>query len=82
MNFRDLYITTKDISRTAICDLPFSLEVVCTRVAGWQLWNYHHKYGQHYIVAGEFEKEGLILDINVEVIVDSLWKNHAAESKR
>lgn len=33
----DLHITTARIPRTSIFNLPFRVEVSCTRVGGWQV---------------------------------------------
>ena len=36
-SYHDLHITTSFIQRTSIFNLPFSLEVTCSRVAGCRL---------------------------------------------
>ena len=33
----DLHITTAQIPRTSIFNLPYGLQVTCNRVAGWEL---------------------------------------------
>jgi hypothetical protein len=66
-SYQDLYVTTKNIPRTRIFDLPYGYEVTCNRVGGWCLWL---KGTQ---IAGEYGT-GLRLDVNGHVIVDSLSK--------
>lgn len=66
--YHDLYITTAEIPRTSIFDLPYGWEVSCTRVAGWTLWH----TGQQDQIAGEYGERGLRLDVAGVVIVDSL----------
>jgi hypothetical protein len=66
--YHDLHITTADRQRTSIFDLPYGLEVTCTRIAGWQLW----KNSGRTLVAGEFHEHGLRLDVAGHVICDSL----------
>lgn len=65
MNYYDLFVTTGNIPRTSIANLPFGYEVTCNRVGGWCLWV------NNQLVAGEFGK-GLKLDVNGVVICDSL----------
>lgn len=38
-SYHDLHITTRDIPRTSIFNLPYGLEVTCNRVSGWRLWD-------------------------------------------
>lgn len=71
-SYHDLHITTDDIPRTSIFNLPFGLEVSCTRVAGWQLWNMWGGHANAKLLAGEYDSKGLRLDIDGRVIVDSL----------
>lgn len=65
-SYHDLHITTAQIPRTSIFNLPFGLEVSCNRVGGWSLW-----HGQEQL-AGEFSDKGLLLDLSGVVICDSL----------
>jgi hypothetical protein len=69
-SYHDLHVTTKDIKRVSIFDMPYGYEVTCTRVGGWQLW---FKWGDAAArrVAGEYD-EGLRLDVDGHVICDSL----------
>lgn len=64
-SYHDVYVTTKDIKRTSIFNLPFSIELTCTRVGGWRLWD------GEAVLAGEYDK-GLRVDVAGHVIVDSL----------
>jgi hypothetical protein len=80
-SYHDLHITTPSIPRTSIFNLPYGLEVTCTRVGGWCLWQ--HRDGRPPVtfthppepvkVAGEYEgaKKWLVLDVAGHVIVDS-----------
>ena len=67
-SYHDVYITTKDIPRTSIFDLPYGLELSCNRVGGWSLWDHGIAVGSEY----EAHDKGLIVDIAGHVIVDSL----------
>ena len=81
-SYHDLHITTEQIERTSIFNLPYGLEVNCTRVSGWQLWD--HNQTPDFVpgsavqpkgpklIAGEYDKPGLRLDVAGHVIVDSL----------
>lgn len=64
-SYHDLHITTADIPRTSIFNLPYGYEVSCNRVGGWTLWLKDQK------VAGEYDA-GLRLDVAGRVICDSL----------
>lgn len=65
-SYHDLHITTAFIPRTSIFNLPFNLMVTCTRLGGWELWE------SQVLLAGEYSQNGLILDVDGNVIVDSL----------
>jgi hypothetical protein len=64
-SYHDLYVTTSEIERIRIFDLPYGYEVTCNRVAGWTLWFKDKE------VAGEYG-EGLLLDVAGHVICNSL----------
>ena len=64
-SYHDLHITTADIPRTSIFNLPYGYEVSCTRVSGWRLWR------ETALVAGEYD-QGLRLDVGGHVICDNL----------
>lgn len=65
-SYHELHITTRDLERTSIFNLPYGLEVSCNRVGGWSLWDRDQK------IAGEYDSNGLRLDVNGVVICDSL----------
>lgn len=66
VSYHDLHITTAQIPRTSIFDLPYGLEVMCNRVGGWCLCSGNR------VLAGEFHEHGLRLDVAGHVICDSL----------
>lgn len=71
-SYHDLFIQTPDIERTSIFDLPYNVEVHCTRVTGWQVWETSGGLQNARLLAGEFEGEKwLVLDVAGTVIVDS-----------
>lgn len=37
-SYHHLHVTTARIPRARLFDLPYGLEVTCSRVSGWQLW--------------------------------------------
>jgi hypothetical protein len=57
-----------------ISDLPYGYEVRCNRVNGWQLW---YTDPQHVtsLVGGEFDEDGIILQVGETTVVDSLNHN-------
>lgn len=69
-SYHDLYITTATLQRTSIFNLSYGLQVTCTRVGGWQLWNIWG--GKEELLAGEYDGNGLRLDVGGHVIVDSM----------
>lgn len=70
-SYHDLYITTPDVPRTSIFNLPYSVLVQCTRAGGWEVWEIWD--GKERKLGSELgEENGLILDVNGYVIVDSL----------
>ena len=81
MSYHDLYITTANIPRTRLFDLPYGLQVMCTRVGGWQLWDMNQvQYlegrlppSRGALLAGEYDHpdKWLVLDVNGQVIIDS-----------
>jgi hypothetical protein len=67
-SYHDLHVTTEQIPRTSIFDLPYGLEVTCTRTGGWGLWDYPRSKK----LAGEYDgPRWLVLDVAGHVIVDS-----------
>jgi hypothetical protein len=71
-SYHDLHITTAELPRSSIFNLPFSLTVTCDRVAGWELWRGIGS-GEAVSLAGEFagRDKWLILDVKGTVIVNS-----------
>lgn len=71
-SYHDLHITTADIPRTSIFNLPYGLQVSCCRVTGWRLERTWVKNGGVHgkIVAGEYD-DFLRLDVDGYIIVDS-----------
>jgi hypothetical protein len=79
-SYHDLHITTAQIPRTRLFDLPYGLQVTCNRVAGWELWDMNqtqHPRGlppsKGVLVAGEYDSpdKWLVLDVAGHVIMDS-----------
>lgn len=76
--YHDLHITTPRIKRTSIFNLPYRVEVLCTRVSGWQVWGRaEFPYGTD-MLGGEHaydpetgEGQWLVLDVAGHVICDS-----------
>ncbi|CAB4137600.1 hypothetical protein UFOVP326_42 [uncultured Caudovirales phage] len=71
-SYHDLHITTAEIARTPIYNLPFSVQVKCNRVGGWEVWEIWD--GSERLLGGEYAgpENGLRLDVAGRVIVDSL----------
>jgi hypothetical protein len=74
----DLNITTSKISRTSIANLPFRVEVHCTRVGGWQAWAKEQGGLPEELLGGEYDYvaetgkgQWLKLDVAGHVICDS-----------
>ena len=79
-SYHDLHITTAQTPRTSIFNLPYGLQVTCSRVAGWQLWDMNQtqypkglRPVQGVLIAGEYDgpDSWLVLDVAGHVIVDS-----------
>lgn len=70
-SYHDLHITTAEIPRTSIFNLPYGYEVHCSRTAGWQLWNMNDGYERARLIAGEYagRDKWLVLDVGGIVIV-------------
>lgn len=71
LSYHDLHIETPDFARTSIFNLPFSVEVRCTRTTGWEVWE--HLDGKSRLIAGEFAgpEKYIVLDVDFNLIVDS-----------
>ncbi len=77
-SYHDLHITTRRIRRTPISDLPFRVQVQCTRVGGWEVWAVAEEDLPEEILGGEYtcsadtgEGNWLVLDVAGHVICDS-----------
>lgn len=73
-SYHDLYITTRDIPRTSLFDLPYGYSVHCSRTTGWELWKRTPGTMTQNVIAGEYQHRGLRLDVNGAVVCDSLTK--------
>ncbi len=80
-SYHDLFITTAGIARTSIFNLPYGLEVTCSRVTGWKLWLHPDSGGPEQLLAGEYAlpEQWLVLDVAGQVIVDSRDNRHEDE---
>lgn len=72
-SYHDLHVTTTDVPRTSIFNLPYGIQVTCSRVAGWELWRTAMRPADWQLLAGEYADPGkwLVLDVDGHVIVDS-----------
>lgn len=78
-SYHDLHITTAEIERTSIFNLPYGFRVECQRTTGWLLYDSGVRMSPHLaeppprILAGEYEgrDKWLVLDVAGHVIVDS-----------
>ena len=79
-SYHDLHITTAQIPRTSIFNLPYGLQVTCNRTCGWELWDMNQVQRPKGLpasrgvqIAGEYGSDGewLVLDVAGHVIVDS-----------
>ena len=71
-SYHDLHVTTAEIPRSSIFNLPYGIEVSCCRATGWRLVIAHDD-GTSDVLAGEYEgrDKWLVLDVAGHVIVDS-----------
>ena len=74
MSYHDLHITTEDMERTSISNLPYGMTVSCTRVTGWQVWHEATRALGPQLLAGEYagSGKGLRLDVGGHIIIDTL----------
>ncbi|QDH83663.1 hypothetical protein [Achromobacter phage Motura] len=75
-SYHDLFITTPDIERTSISDLPFPLMVTCSRLGGWELWS--GCSADSKLLAGEYHSKGIKLECQGVVLVNTLEKPECA----
>lgn len=71
-SYHDLHITTEDLPRTSIFNLPFNVSVSCRRTTGWTVWHRPDDRGDERLLAGEYDTHGLRLDVAGVIICDSL----------
>lgn len=72
-SYHDLHITTPKLARTSIFNMPFRVEVSCTRVGGWQIWAKGGDGLPDELLGAEYDYDSpLILDVAGHVIVDSM----------
>ena len=71
MSYHDLYVTTEEIPRTSIFDLPYGFSVECSRQTGWTLSFTNLDTMGMRVVAGEYNDNWMVLDVKGHVIVDS-----------
>jgi hypothetical protein len=72
-SYHDLHVTTAEIPRTSIFNLPYGLQVTCCRVSGWELWRTAMRPADWKLLAGEYDslEKWLLLDVDGCVVVDS-----------
>lgn len=77
MSYHDLYITTSFFDRTSIFNLPYSIQVICTRTGGWEVWEIWD--GTERQLGGEWAgpEKWLVLDVAGHVILDSRKEDEA-----
>jgi hypothetical protein len=70
-SYHDLHITLPALERTSIFNLPYNVEVGCSRVTGWEVWDTACR--PERLLAGEYDSpdKWLILDVAGHVIVNS-----------
>lgn len=56
-SYHDVYVTTANIERARLFDLPYGYELTCNRVGGWTLWGPHEEQ-----IAAEYG-DGLRVDV-------------------
>lgn len=70
ISYHDLHVTTENIERTSIFDLPYGYRVSCCRVAGWTL-DFTDDGCEWQQIAGEYHENWLQLDFAGLLICDS-----------
>jgi hypothetical protein len=70
-SYHDVFVTTREIPRTSVFDLPYGYELSCTRVGGWQLIR-HPDSGPAAVVAEEYSSHHwLVIDVAGHTVLDS-----------
>jgi hypothetical protein len=82
-SYHDLHVTTAEIERSSIFDLPYGLSVQCSRVSGWQLWRTAASLCDWTLLGGEYDgpDHWLVLDVAGTVIVNSRDRQDPPEEK-
>lgn len=73
-SYHHLHVTTADIPRARLFNLPYGLMVTCNRVAGWELWDASLDVPAEWkLLAGEYAgpDQWLVLDVAGYIILDS-----------
>lgn len=81
LSYHDLFITTRDIPRTSIFNLPYGVELTCTRMSGWRLWDSWSGKSTARLLAGEYDDKWLRLDVAGHVILDTEHRTREEESE-
>lgn len=68
LTYHDLHITTPEIPRVSIFDLPYRVIVQCTRCGGWAVW----ARSERGLQEENLGKNGFILDVDGVIIFDSI----------
>lgn len=73
LTYHDLHITTPTIERTSIFNLPYRVQVTCSRVGGWRVWaRAENLAGMTPLPEEDLGTDGLRLDVAGHVIYDSM----------
>jgi len=75
--YHDLHITTPTLERTSIFNLPFRVQVTCSRVGDWRVWARSEggMFGMAELPEEDLGVDGFRLDVAGFVIHDSLPEN-------
>lgn len=79
-SYHHLHVTTAEIPRARLFDLPYGLWITCNRVAGWELWDMDRNQNREMLppsrgalLAGEYAgpEKWLVLDVAGYIVLDS-----------
>ena len=68
----ELYIETSNLERTKVSELEFPYALVYTSLGGWELWG--GLSPDSPLIAGERHTNGIKLDVDGTVLVNTLKK--------
>lgn len=71
-SYHDVHVTTATIKRTSLFNLPYRLQLKCTRATGWQLWALEEGDLPEELLGGEYDERGIRIDVAGVIICDSL----------